>query len=98
MFCPMVSPSILSALKLMKDARMGTTHAYDPDYCPDWVSEVNDCVEREIRCRHINLEHLSSVMEELMIELVSEWVISENIQACIDDDDMREHERLHWYP
>lgn len=98
MFSPMVTPSILSAFALIKDARMGITHAYDSDYCPDWVAEVSGCVELEITSRHINLEHLPSALEELMMELVTEWCISENISAAIDDDDMREHERIHWYP
>jgi len=98
MFSPMVTPSIIAALRLIKDARIGTQHSYDSDYMPDWVTEVAHSVEVEISSRHINLEHLPSALEELMFELVTEWAISENISAAIDDDEMREHERLHWYP
>jgi hypothetical protein len=87
----MVYPSIITAHRIIKDSRMEVKHWVDSDYHPDWVMDTaQECVENEIsRCK-INIDLLSTELEEKLREAILEHAVSENIIVWREDDDMEE--------
>lgn len=85
----MVHPSIITATLEIKNAWKKIDFSYDSD-CPDWVVEnIEETVEQEIKLLGINISLIPTYLEQQLREAIAEICISSNIQAEIDDYNMR---------
>ena len=82
----MVHPSIIAAHSLITLALRGTEHQYDSDYMPRWVIEVDVSAEAEIEAWKIEISILPTGLEVALIEAVTDWHISANIEALADSE------------
>ena len=89
----MVHPSIISAHALINLALRGTEHQYDSDYMPRWVITEVD-VSAEIEAWKIEVSILPTELETTLVEALTDWHISANIEAIMDDESTLQSQRM----